>query len=191
MPFGHKLAHRLALLKGRLHRGALLALALSFVASCEKPISITGTNSTVTQLVVSPATATLQPNQVQDFMAVGFTAGGDTAGIAVSWNASSGTVDTNSAGGRHYGHYHNASCGQFTLTATSKPGNLSGSANIAVTCGVATVTISPATAVATSVVRRAFTKWPMMRRWLVSQMSGTMANGSWIDSETCDRISTQ
>ncbi len=146
MPFGHKLAHRLALLKGRLHRGALLALALSFVASCEKPISITGTNSTVTQLVVSPATATLQPNQVQDFMAVGFTAGGDTAGIAVSWNASSGTVDTNSAGGRHYGHYHNASCGQFTLTATSKPGNLSGSANIAVTCGVATVTISPATA---------------------------------------------
>src|SRR6266446_2406525 len=146
MPFGHKLAHRLALLKGRLHRGALLALALCFVASCEKPISITGTNSTVTQLVVSPVTATLQPNQVQDFMAVGFTAAGDTARIAVSWNASSGMVDTNSAGGRHYGHYHNASCGQFTLTATSNPGNLSGSANIAVTCGVATVTISPASA---------------------------------------------
>jgi len=75
MPFGHKLAHRLALLKGRLRRGALLALALSFVASCEKPASISGPNSTVTELVVSPSSATLQPNQVQDFTAVGFRSG--------------------------------------------------------------------------------------------------------------------
>ena len=146
MPFGHKLAHRLALRKARLSRGALLALVLSFFASCEKPISITGTNSTVTQLIVSPSSATLQPNQVQDFMAVGFTAAGDTAQIAVSWSASGGTVDTNSAGGRHYGHYHNGSCGQHTLTATSTPGNLTASANITVACAapVATVTISPA-----------------------------------------------
>ncbi len=145
MPFGHKLAHRLALLKARLHRGALLALALSFVASCEKPISISGLKSTVTQLVVSPSTATLQPNQVQDFMAVGYTAAGDTAQIAVAWSASGGTVDTNSAGGRHYGHYHNGSCGQYTLTATSTPGNLTAGATITVACAapVATVTISP------------------------------------------------
>src|SRR5438876_6640205 len=148
MPFGHKLPHRLALLKGRLSRGALLALVLSFVASCEKPNSITGTNPPpVTQLVVFPSTATLQPNQVQDFTAVGFTAAGDTAQIAVSWSASGGTVDTNSAGGRHYGHYHNASCGQYGLTATSTPGNLNASANITVACApapVATVTVSPA-----------------------------------------------
>jgi len=147
MPFGHKLAHRLALLKGRLRRGALLALALSFVASCEKPASISGPNSTVTELVVSPSSATLQPNQVQDFTAVGFTAAGDTAQIAVSWSASGGTVDTNSAGGRHYGHYKNGSCGQYALTATSTPGNLSARANITVACAaapVATVTVSPA-----------------------------------------------
>src|SRR5690349_23201883 len=46
MPFGHKLAHRLALLKGRFSRGALLALALSFFASCEKPLSV-APNTTV------------------------------------------------------------------------------------------------------------------------------------------------
>src|SRR5439155_25820815 len=80
MPFGHKLAHRLALLKGRLSRGALLALALSFVASCEKPNSITGTNPPpVTQLVVFPSTATLQPNQLQDFTPAGSTAARDPA----------------------------------------------------------------------------------------------------------------
>jgi uncharacterized protein YjdB len=146
MPFGHKLAHRLALLKGRLYRGALLALALSFVASCEKPISISGPNGVVTQLVVSPSSATLQPNQVQDFTAVGFTAAGDTAQIAVAWSTSGGTVDTNSAGGRHYGHYHNGSCGQYSLTATSTPGNLTAGANITVACAapVATVTVTPA-----------------------------------------------
>ncbi|HZH81090.1 MAG TPA: hypothetical protein VFD68_07285, partial [Gemmatimonadales bacterium] len=70
MPFGHKLAHRLALLKGRFSRGALLALALSFFASCEKPLSV-APNTTVSQLIVSPGTATIQPNQVQDFTAVG------------------------------------------------------------------------------------------------------------------------
>ena len=144
MPFGHKLAHRLALLKGRFGRGALLALGLSFVASCEKPISLSGPNPTVAQLVITPTAVTLQPNQSQDFTAVGFTAAGDTAQIAVTWSATGGTVDTSSAGGRHYGHYQSASCGQYTLTATSKPGNLSASASIAVTCPVATVTISPA-----------------------------------------------
>ena len=82
MPFGHKLAHRLALLKGRLLRGALLALAFTFVASCEKPVP-TGTTEPPAQLVVSPTSATLQPDQVQDFSAVGLTAAGDTARISV------------------------------------------------------------------------------------------------------------
>jgi len=145
MPFGHKLAHRLALLKGRFSRGALLALALSFVASCEKPIPL-GPSSTVSQLVVSPSTATVQPNQVEDFTAVGFTTAGDTAQIAVAWSTTGGAVDTNSAGGRHYGHYHNGTCGQFSVTAKSTPGNLTASASVTVACAapVATVTISPA-----------------------------------------------
>src|SRR5690349_2099422 len=145
MPFGHKLAHRLALLKGRFSRGALLALALSFVASCEKPLSV-APNTTVSQLIVSPSTATVQPNQVEDFTAVGFTTAGDPAQIAVSWSTTGGVVDTNTQGKRHYGHYHNGTCGQFTVTATSTPGNLTASASVNVTCAapVATVTVSPA-----------------------------------------------
>jgi uncharacterized protein YjdB len=145
MPFGHKLAHRLALLKGRFSRGALLALALSFFASCEKPLSV-APNTTVSQLIVSPSTATVQPNQVQDFTAVGFTTAGDSAQIAVAWSTTGGVVDTNSQGKRHYGHFHNGNCGQFTVTATSTPGNLTASAGVNVTCAapVATVTITPA-----------------------------------------------
>src|SRR5690242_13474167 len=145
MPFGHKLAHRLALLKGRFSRGALLALALSFFASCEKPLSV-APNTTLSQLIVSPSTATVQPNQVQDFTAVGFTTAGDSAQIAVAWSTTGGVVDTNSQGKRHYGHFHNGSCGQFIVTATSTPGNLTASANVNVTCAapVATVTVSPA-----------------------------------------------
>ena len=145
MPFGHKLAHRLALLKGRFYRGALLALALSFVASCEKPIPV-GPSGTVSQLVVSPNTATVSPNQVQDFTAVGFTTAGDSAQIAVAWSTTGGVVDTNTLGKRHYGHYHNGTCGQFTVTATSTPGSLTASASVNVTCAapVAAVTISPA-----------------------------------------------
>jgi len=145
MPFGHKLSHRLALLKGRISRGALLALALSLFASCEKPLSV-APNTTVSQLIVSPSTATVSPNQVQDFTAVGFTTAGDSAQIAVAWSATGGVVDTNSQGKRHYGHFHNGNCGQFTVTATSTPGNLTASANVTVTCAapVATVTVSPA-----------------------------------------------
>ncbi|HYL54097.1 MAG TPA: Ig-like domain-containing protein, partial [Gemmatimonadales bacterium] len=145
MPFAHKLAHRLALLKSPLYRGALLALPLTFIASCEKPIP-SGPSPTVSQLVVSPSTASVSPNQVQDFTAVGFTTAGDSAQIAVAWSATGGVVDTNSQGKRHYGHYHNGTCGQFTVTATSTPGNLTASASVNVTCAapVATVTISPA-----------------------------------------------
>src|SRR5690349_7292709 len=146
MPFGHKLAHRLALLKGRFSRGALLALALSFVASCEKPLSL-APNTTISQLIVSPSTATVQPNQVEDFTAVGFTTAGDSAQIAVAWSTTGGVVDTNTQGKRHYGHYHNGTCGQFTVTVKSTPGNLTASASVTVACAtpVATVTVSPAT----------------------------------------------
>ncbi|HET7297058.1 MAG TPA: Ig-like domain-containing protein, partial [Gemmatimonadales bacterium] len=151
MPFGHKLPHRLALLKDRLPRWALLAAPLTFVASCEKPIP-TGTTQPPTQLVVFPSSATLQPDQVQDFTAVALTAAGDTAGVSVVWIASGGVVDTNSVGGRHYGHYHNATCGQYTLSATGQPGGVTGSSAITVVCPapVASLSLLP-TAVTLSV----------------------------------------
>ncbi len=146
MAFTHKLAARLARLKDSAGIVAALAVA-TIVVSCEHPA--TDPSSSIAQLVVSPQNVTLQQNQAEDFLAVGFTASGDSADIAVSWSATGGTVDSSSAGKRHYGHYTNATCGTFTVTATSHPGNVSTAASVTVTgcpLPVASVSVTPATA---------------------------------------------
>src|SRR5207249_6330217 len=124
------------------------ALAVvTIVVSCEHPV--TDPSSSIAQLVVSPQNVTLQQNQAEDFLAVGFTATGDSADIAVSWGATGGSIDSSSAGKRHYGHYTSATCGAFTVTATSHPGNVSTAASVTVTGGplpVASVSVTPATA---------------------------------------------
>src|SRR5439155_653910 len=130
------------------------ALAVvTIVVSCEHPV--TDPSSSIAQLVVSPQNVTLQQNQAEDFLAVGFTATGDSADIAVSWGATGGSIDSSSAGKRHYGHYTSATCGAFTVTATSHPGNVSTAASVGksgtaaitvTTVPVASVTVSPATA---------------------------------------------
>jgi len=147
MTFTFKLAQRLARLKHRTAIAALIAVATIF--SCELPVRSTDSGSTITQLVVAPKNVTLQPNQTYDFVAVGFTATGDSADMTVSWNASSGTVTSSSSGKRHYGHFQHSSCGAFKLAATSNPGNLSDTAYVTVagcTVPVASVSVSPASA---------------------------------------------
>src|SRR6266704_2124608 len=119
MTFKHKLAHRLALLRDRSVAVAVAGLAVLWVASCERPATVTELNPSVAQLVVSPKVITLQENQSQDFTAVGFTTTGDSADIAVTWSATGGTIDTSSSGKRHYGHYKNANCGSFKIVASS------------------------------------------------------------------------
>src|SRR5204863_59942 len=60
-----------------------------------------------------------------------------------------GSIDSSSAGKRHYGHYTSATCGTFTVTATSHPGNVSTAASVTVTgcpLPVASVSVTPATA---------------------------------------------
>src|SRR5437870_3934978 len=146
MTFTHKLAARLARLKDPVAIVAALAAAM-IVVSCEHPVTDLG--SIIAQLVVSPQTVTLQQNQAEDFLAVGFTATGDSADIAVSWSATGGSIDSSSAGKRHYGHYTSATCGTFTVTATSHPGNVSMAASVTVTgcpLPVASVSVTPATA---------------------------------------------
>ena len=148
MTFKHKLAHRLALLKGRFLVGAAAGLALLWAASCEKPVTLTEPDQSVAQFVVSPLVVTLQENQMQDFTAVGFTTTGDTAQIGVSWSVTGGTIDTSSSGKRHYGHYKNGNCGNFKIVATSHPGSKSDTANVTVICPVtvASVSVAPPTA---------------------------------------------
>ena len=141
----NKLAARLA----RLNAWTVIpaALVAAIVVSCEHPV--TDPSSSIAQLVVSPQNVTLQQNQAEDFLAVGFTATGDSADIAVSWSATGGSIDSSSAGKRHYGHYTSATCGTFTVTATSHPGNVSTAASVTVTgcpLPVASVSVTPATA---------------------------------------------
>src|SRR5438132_1312977 len=147
MTFTYKLAQRLARLK---HRTAIVATVVAaMIIGCELPVRTTDTGSIITQLVVAPKNVTLQPNQTYDFVAVGFTATGDSADESVSWSATDGSVTSSSSGKRHYGHYQDANCGAFKLAATSNPGNLSDTAYVTVagcTVPVASVSVSPASA---------------------------------------------
>src|SRR5438094_482692 len=147
MTFTYKLAQRLARLK---HRTAIVATVVAaMIVGCELPVRTTDTGSTITQLVVAPKNVTLQPNQTYDFVAVGFTATGDSADESVSWSATDGSVTSSSSGKRHYGHYHNANCGLSKVVATSNPGNLSDTATVTVSgcpVPVASVSVTPASA---------------------------------------------
>src|SRR5437667_67697 len=146
MAFTHKLAARLARLKDSVAIVAALAVA-TIVVSCEHPVTDLG--SIIAQLVVSPQNVTLQQNQAEDFLAVGFTATGESAGSAGSGSRRGGSIDSSSAAKRHYGHYTSATCGTFTVTATSHPGNVSMAASVTVTgcpLPVASVSVTPATA---------------------------------------------
>src|SRR5207237_8968647 len=103
----------------------------------------------VSQLIVSPKAVTLQPGQLQDFMAVGLTSTGDTAQTDVAWSATGGTVAaTGTHGGRHLGQYKPGSCGTYTVTATAHPGNKFDVASVNVACPgtVASVVVSPTSA---------------------------------------------
>ena len=149
MTFRHKLAHRLALRRDRSVAVAVAGLALLWVASCERPVTVTEPNPSVAQLIVSPKVVTLQENQSQDFTAVGMTTTGDTAQIGVTWSVTGGTIDTSSSGKRHYGYYKNANCGTFKVAATSHPGSKTDTANVTVTCPgspVASVSVAPPSA---------------------------------------------
>ncbi len=150
MTFKHKLAARLALMKDR---GAVLtaaALVAAVVSGCERPVSVTAPVQGLTQFLIAPQAVTLQQNQTQDFTAVGLTAQGDTAAIAVAWSTTGGAIDSSSKGGRHYGHYHATTCGDYAVTATSNPGAMQAVASVSVLCPgavpVGAVVVTPPTA---------------------------------------------
>src|SRR5437899_12205712 len=88
MPFTFKLSQRLARMK------LPLAIAAAAFAACELPVRVTDPtppNSPVVQIVSSPDSVTLDPDQTQQFVAYGRTQAGDSVAVAVSWSASGGT----------------------------------------------------------------------------------------------------
>jgi uncharacterized protein YjdB len=151
MTFKHKLAHRLARLKGR---GvalvvALLATALAF--ACEKPLPLSSTGGTVADLVISPKNVTLHESGTANFTAAAFLTTGDSASVTVSWSATSGTVTdmgTSTSGRRHYGQYKaGKTAGQYKVVATGTPGGVSDTATVTVTpAPVAAVSVAPSAA---------------------------------------------
>src|SRR2546429_81510 len=135
MTFLHKLAHRLARLKADARTVvSATAVVAGAVIACEKMANPSSPGSAVSQLAVSPKVVTLQQDQLQDFMAVGFTPTGDTPQISGTWSVTGGTlVDTSSQGGRHYGHYHGPACGSFKVAGTSHPRQKSDTGDVTVT----------------------------------------------------------
>src|SRR5213082_2954310 len=146
MPFSYKLAYRLARLKNLVVGGAAV-VAATVMLSCEVPIRSTAPEATVDQLIILPNAVTLQLNQVQDFMAVGLNAAGDTTPSSVTWTVTGVTLtDMCSSGGRHYGRYHGGACGSFRVSATSHPDGTTGNAAVTVAgcpTPVASVTVTP------------------------------------------------
>jgi uncharacterized protein YjdB len=131
MSFTYKLSRRLALL-------------FLFVA-CEKPLGVAPPPE-VAQIIVFPKTTIAQANQDVTFTSVALSAQGDTANVVVVWSASGGSVtDLGSAGGRHFGRYRNASCGNYLVVASvlASDGMRADTARVNVMCAVATVAVSP------------------------------------------------
>jgi len=153
MPFGHKLAHRLALLKDRFVHAALLALPVAaFVMACEKPLPTSSTGSTIADLVISPKNVTLHLNDTVEFTAAAFMNTGDSANVSVTWSTTYGSVTdlgTSSNGRRHYGQYKAAGTapGQYKVVATGAPSGVSDTATVNVTLApVAALSVAPSSA---------------------------------------------
>src|SRR6266581_986909 len=111
MPFTFKLSQRLARMK------LPLAIAAAAFAACELPVRVTDPtppNSPVVQIVSSPDSFTLDPDQTQQFVAYGRTQAGDSVAVAVSWSASGGTI---ASGGLYTA---NGVAGNYQVTATAQ-----------------------------------------------------------------------
>src|ERR1051325_5691611 len=135
MTFLHKLSQRLARLKTRPLSAVAAVSAAAAIVGCELPSATSEPTPTVIQVVVSPQAVTVLQGELQDFVAVGYTATGDTAPVSVTWSTTGGSLaDKGTRGGRHYGQYKNTQCGGSTVTATAQPGNVSGRASVTVLC---------------------------------------------------------
>src|SRR5437762_2353217 len=134
MPFTFKLSQRLARMK------LPLAIAAAAFAACELPVRVTdpnSPNSPVVQIVSSPDTVTLDPDQTQQFVAYGRTQAGDSVAVAVSWSASGGTI---TSGGLYTA---NSVAGSYQVTATAQ---VSGSSQVKNRGPMAQIILTPLSA---------------------------------------------
>src|SRR3990172_2439243 len=144
MTFKHKLSVRLSLL-----RDALLLVPMTALLACEKPVQLAGPDPIVTRVAVSPAHITLHTRQTSKFRAVGLTATGDTANIAVTWSTTSGSIAHTSNNGRQdVAEYRPSTVlGTHLVVAADGPGGTADTSTVTVIpTPVASVALSPAIA---------------------------------------------
>jgi len=101
---------------------ALLAVAV-LVAGCEATRH-TDPGNGITELRVSPGHVITATSQTLRFRATGFTLGGDSQSVAVSWTATGGTIDAAGV------YVMGATVGAFAVTATVATPALTGSATV-------------------------------------------------------------
>jgi hypothetical protein len=125
-----------------------LALAVILLAAMGAACPAEPSGPAPARLVLSPEAITVGRNDTVNFVAIGFTEVGDTADMKVMWSASSGNIDSGGKkGGRHIGRYKNKKCGDYQVTATTVPGDISANAKVKVACTkpgpVASITLTP------------------------------------------------
>ena len=119
----------------------LVVLALS---ACATTDGIDPPAPTLTQVVLTPATASLQTGATQQFSASGRLSDGSTSAVTVTYGATGGTI---TAGGLYTA---GTTAGSFRVIATQQGGPLADTSAVTVTAlapaPVASVTVSPASA---------------------------------------------
>jgi hypothetical protein len=127
-----------------------MGATVPILAGCERAAVMELPATGVDRVELTPAAVAVAPTGDADFVAAALTASGDTADVAVTWQATGGSItDGGTNRGRHLGHYKAGGfCGDYTVVATAHPGNKSDTASITVTCPVpvATVEVTPAAA---------------------------------------------
>src|SRR5436309_6477415 len=126
-----------------------LALALLTFVACDIQSRTSLSGNEAARLDVSPKLLTMQQNQAADFTAIAFTSTGDTADLAVSWSATSGTIiDTSTNSGRHNGRYRaGADTGKVKVVAKGRSGGPADTSVVTVTLApVTSILVSPAAA---------------------------------------------
>src|SRR5258708_24585306 len=130
MPFTFKLSQRLARMRRQGFVAPVVAFAIATIVgrNIQSRTSLSGNEPA--RLTVSPKLVTLQQNQAADFTAIGFTIAGDTATLAISWSATSGTmIDTSTNSGQHNGRYR--ACSDTGKVKVIRHGNPGGHADTA------------------------------------------------------------
>ena len=129
-----------------------IMVTLVTVASCTNGVTSSTSpvaEETAARVVLTPSTIYLAPNATTDFVAVGFTATGDSVRGELAWSATGGNIEASStSGARHLARYHaGGTCETFRVIATASPGAKADTSEIVVTCAppasVANVAVTP------------------------------------------------